>query len=131
MWRKPIFSLLLLFVSLTAFATPEARVCGDLRFLGHRGTAATWLCLPSRSAFRPDNALFYWHLGDFRAIETIDLDYVQAHRTTNSGAAPTLKDYWADAWDDFIYNQLTYFGSTPVSLGWVITKSHRQKTIAK
>jgi hypothetical protein len=55
-------------------------------------------------------------LGDFRAIYKIDDDYAQTHQKTNSGAVPTMNDYLAGAWDDFIDSQLASFGDTPVFL---------------
>jgi hypothetical protein len=46
----------------------------------------------------------------------IDQDYAQTHQKTNSGVAPNMNDYLVGAWDDFIDNQLAYFGDTPVLL---------------
>jgi 3',5'-cyclic AMP phosphodiesterase CpdA len=58
-----------------------------------------------------DQAAFYWHLGDFRAIYDIDQDYKQI-----SAAPPLIVDYEMNAWDDFIQNQLAPFAGTPVYL---------------
>ena len=58
-----------------------------------------------------DHAAFYWHLGDFRAIYDFDQDYKQA-----AGSGVTIDKYEREAWDDFIQNQLSYFGSMPVFL---------------
>ena len=58
-----------------------------------------------------DHAAFYWHLGDFRAIYDFDQDYKQLI------GSPRVIDYQNGAWDDFIQNQLTPFGDTPVFLG--------------
>jgi hypothetical protein len=58
-----------------------------------------------------DQAAFYWHLGDFRAIYDFDQDYKQL-----STAPPLIVDYEMNAWDDFIQNQLTPFAGTPVYL---------------
>src|SRR6202142_4707357 len=52
-----------------------------------------------------DQAAFYWHLGDFRAIYDFDQDYKQA-----AGSGVTIDKYKSEAWDDFIQNQLSYFG---------------------
>ena len=62
-----------------------------------------------------DQAVFYWHLGDFRAIYDFDQDYKQLVSTT--GKLLSIIDYENRAWDDFIENQLTPFGETPVYLG--------------
>lgn len=58
-----------------------------------------------------DQAAFYWHLGDFRAIYDFDEDYKQ-----QSTAPPLIIDYEKKAWDDFIQNQLVPFSPTPVYL---------------
>lgn len=61
-----------------------------------------------------DDAQFYWHLGDFRAIFGIDEDI--ANRA--SGARPpSLGDYQRNAWQDAISNQLEIFGEMPVFVG--------------
>jgi len=59
-----------------------------------------------------DHAAFYWHLGDFRAIYDFDEDYLQALKKK-----PLIITYEADAWQDFIQNQLVPFGKLPVYLG--------------
>jgi hypothetical protein len=60
---------------------------------------------------RHDQAAFYWHLGDFRAIYDFDQDYKQL-----SAAPPLITDYEKNAWDDFIQNQLKPFADTPIYL---------------
>ncbi len=62
------------------------------------------------------NARFYWHLGDFRAIYRVDQDYAQSHKTAD-GAVPNIADYLPKAWPDFIDSQLAPFGKLPVFLG--------------
>lgn len=57
------------------------------------------------------NASFFWHLGTYRNIYRIDEDFQQA-----AGAPVKNIDYYAQAWDDFIKNQLIPFGSVPVFL---------------
>lgn len=57
-----------------------------------------------------DQAVFYWHLGDFRAIYDFDEDYKQLH------PAADIAGYEQDAWQDFIEHQLTAFDSLPVYL---------------
>jgi hypothetical protein len=114
MWEIRLFSLLLLLTTPLATAqnlgvwrfavSGDSRNCGDI-------------VMPAIAQHvQADNALFYWHLGDFRAIYEIDEDYAQTHQTTASGTVPTMNDYLADAWNDFINNQLANFGDTPVFL---------------
>jgi hypothetical protein len=57
-----------------------------------------------------DQAEFYWHLGDYRAIYMIDEDYLAANPKT------TVINYETDAWPDFIRHQLAPFGDLPVFL---------------
>ncbi len=59
-----------------------------------------------------DQAAFYWHLGDFRAIYDFDEDYKQ-----QSPKPPLIIDYEKNAWGDFIQSQLVPFSPTPVYLG--------------
>jgi len=63
-----------------------------------------------------DGAYFYWHLGDYRAIYRIDQDYAQEHKPATKGAVLSITDYLANAWPDFISNQLQPFGPLPVYL---------------
>ena len=82
----------------------DSRNCGDV-------------VMPAVAAgARADGALFYWHLGDFRAISNFDQDMV-AERNARSAAAMTIAEYQKTAWDDFIDNQLSPFGEIPVYLG--------------
>jgi len=57
-----------------------------------------------------DSAKFYWHLGDFRAMYSVDDDYVGAPKVVG------LPFYQHHAWDDFIEQQLKPFGKLPVFL---------------
>ena len=116
MWLKAVFSLLLLSILLSPPASAQLQgvwrfaVSGDSRNCGD-------VVMPVIAQHvQADNALFYWHLGDFRAIYMIDQDYAQTHSKTSSGAIPTINDYLPAAWDDFIDSQLAYFGDTPVFL---------------
>ncbi|HYL10953.1 MAG TPA: metallophosphoesterase [Candidatus Acidoferrales bacterium] len=61
---------------------------------------------------RRSNAVFYWHLGDFRAIYDFDEDYRQA-----AGPGVNIIRYLREAWPDFIQNQMVPFGDLPVFLG--------------
>lgn len=59
-----------------------------------------------------NNARFYWHLGDLRAISNFDEDIKQ-----RAGAkTPTILDYENGAWQDFIENQINAF-KVPFFLG--------------
>ena len=63
-----------------------------------------------------NQAAFYWHLGDFRAIYRFDQDYQALHKPPDPSAPMNITAYLAGAWQDFIENQLTSFGSMPVFL---------------
>jgi len=79
----------------------DSRNCGDV-------------VMPAIAAgVHHDQAAFYWHLGDFRAIYDFDQDYKQL----SASGPPLIIDYQYGAWDDFIQNQLIPFGHTPVFLG--------------
>jgi len=87
-----------------AFAVSgDSRNCGDV-------------VMPSIAAAAAKNdAAFYWHLGDLRAIYAVDEDY--QHSPEHRGKTIAKDDYLKDAWDDFIQNQLGPFGSMPVFVG--------------
>ena len=76
----------------------DSRNCGDI-------------VMPAiAQGVRKDNAAFYWHLGDYRAIFMFDEDY----REINPNAL--ILDYETNAWPDFIAHQLQPFGDLPVYL---------------
>ena len=58
--------------------------------------------------------VLYWHLGDFRALYSIDED-LQSMQP--NGATLTPENYKKIAWDDFRQHQLASFGNFPVFLG--------------
>jgi hypothetical protein len=62
-----------------------------------------------------DQAAFYWHLGDLRAIYDFDQDFRQL--AGSQGKQPTILEYESQAWNDFIQNQVTPFGMLPFYLG--------------
>ncbi len=66
-------------------------------------------------ATQAQNAAFYWHLGDYRAIYRFDQDYWQTHLTSDPRAM-NIATYLQNAWRDFIDNQLAPFAPTPVYL---------------
>ena len=63
-----------------------------------------------------DQAAFYWHLGDLRAIYKIDEDMQQIAQRRGKPLTK-IDDYRAQAWDDFRDNQITPFGEMPCYLG--------------
>jgi hypothetical protein len=76
----------------------DSRNCGDVVMpaIAHKVAA--------------DGAVFYWHLGDYRAIYDFDQDFRQAHPNTN------IINYESAAWPDFIQQQLVPFEGLPVYL---------------
>jgi hypothetical protein len=77
----------------------DSRNCGDV-------------VMPSIAAgARIDKAVFYWHLGDLRAIHDIDEDFRAQHPKAG------MSDYLAGAWLDFERNQIEAFGALPFYLG--------------
>jgi hypothetical protein len=62
-----------------------------------------------------DQAAFYWHLGDLRAIFEVDEDM---QRMAEVKKTPfTITGYENVAWDDFIQNQVVPFKEIPFYLG--------------
>ncbi|HEX3154641.1 MAG TPA: hypothetical protein VHV32_08455 [Candidatus Angelobacter sp.] len=92
----------------------DSRNCGDV-------------VMPSIAAGATKNkAEFYWHLGDLRAIYGIDEDYQNSpeHR----GKVIQKDEYLKEAWDDYIQNQISAFGSMPVFIGIGNHETTRPKT---
>jgi hypothetical protein len=54
-----------------------------------------------------DQAAFYWHLGDFRAIYDFDQDLLA--EPEHRGRHLNINDYLRGAWDDFLQEQLGPF----------------------
>jgi hypothetical protein len=84
-------------------ASGDSRNCGDV-------------VMPAiaASALQHD-ILFYWHLGDLRAIYTFDED--MQHEPEHLAKPMTIYQYEGIAWEDFIENQIAPFGATPFFLG--------------
>jgi hypothetical protein len=81
----------------------DSRNCGDV-------------VMPSIAAgATKKQAAFYWHLGDLRAIYGADEDY--QHSPEHRGKTIDKNVYLKEAWDDFIQNQLSPFGSMQVFVG--------------
>lgn len=99
----------------------DSRDCGDLVMPAIAADAAK------------QSPAFYWHLGDYRAIYKIDED--MEHLPENQSRHLTLSRYEKTAWDDFLTNQISPFGSIPVFLGIgnheMILHKDREDFIAK
>lgn len=81
----------------------DSRNCGDV-------------VMPAIAAdARKHNVAFYWHLGDLRKISAPDEDFIQEQ--AQKGTPADLAMYEKNAWNDFIENQITPWGDTPVFLG--------------
>jgi hypothetical protein len=100
---------ILIATQLAAQSTWHFVVSGDSRNCGDVVMAAI------AKGARADNAEFYWHLGDFRAIYRFDQDYWQTHQTPDPRAM-NIAAYLEGAWRDFIDNQLAPFAPMPVYL---------------
>ncbi len=104
-----LFAVTLLTLSARAQQPWNFAISGDSRNCGD-------VVMPVIAAgAHQDQAAFYWHLGDFRAIYDFDQDYKQPAASATS--RPRIIDYENGAWDDFIQNQLVPFAATPVFLG--------------
>lgn len=83
----------------------DSRNCGDV-------------VMPAiASAVLKSGAVFYWHLGDFRAIYDFDEDMAPPAKLQLNAPHLTIVDYLTKAWPDFIDHQLRPFGSLEVFLG--------------
>jgi hypothetical protein len=81
----------------------DSRNCGDVIMAG------------IRDGVKRDQAEFYWHLGDLRAIFEVDEDM---QRIAEVSKKPyNVSSYESAAWDDFIKNQIAPFGDLPFYLG--------------
>ena len=109
--------LLLLLASLQkAYPAPHEwrfAVSGDSRNCGN-------VIMPAIAAGATrDGAQFYWHLGDLRAIDFPDEDYVHEpeHRADSKNDLVLLNNYENNAWPDFIDSQIVPFADMPVFIG--------------
>jgi hypothetical protein len=96
-----------LLISPSAFAGPtwHFAVSGDSRNCGD-------VVMPSiAAAARANQAGFYWHLGDLRAIYDFDEDFKALHPKT------TIAEYLSTVWIDFQRSQVEPFGAMPFFLG--------------
>lgn len=118
--KTRIVLALLVLLPIVAFAqtTPPAPdgswrfvVAGDSRNCGD-------IVMPAiAEAAKNNNAKFYWHLGDWRAIYTWDEDMVQAN--VLAGTPLNISSYLTGAFKDAIDNQLKAFDDrgVPVFVG--------------
>src|SRR6266436_6678616 len=81
----------------------DSRNCGDVVMPGIAETA------------RKNEAAFYWHLGDLRAIYSFDEDI--QHQPEHIAKPLSITDYESSAWPDFIDSQIAPFGSIPFFVG--------------
>jgi len=63
------------------------------------------------AAARAHHAVFYWHLGDLRAIYDFDEDFRVLHPNA------TIAEYLSTAWPDFERNQIEPFADLPFLVG--------------
>lgn len=85
-------------------------VSGDSRNCGN-------VVMPAiAAAVKKENAEFYWHLGDYRAIYKFDEDYLAEPNIQRDGKDPTISGYLSAAWTDFLSHQIAPFGNLPVYL---------------
>ena len=77
----------------------DSRNCGDVVMPGIAETA------------KKNQAAFYWHLGDLRAIYAFDEDI--QHQPEHIANPLSITDYESIAWLDFIDSQIGPFGSIP------------------
>jgi len=110
---RPVLCLTLLLPQLYAQQPSGAwkfAVSGDSRNCGD-------VVMPAiAGGVRRSGAEFYWHLGDFRAIYTIDEDMAPPAKLGLPARPITVSAYLATAWQDFIDHQLGPFGNLPVYL---------------
>jgi hypothetical protein len=84
-------------------ASGDSRNCGDVIMPAIAQGAAR------------DQAQFYWHLGDLRAIYDFDEDMLQTYKM--KGQHLSISEYEKTAWPDFRQNQTVPFGGIPFFLG--------------
>src|SRR5439155_7283550 len=77
----------------------DSRNCGDVVMPAVAAGAAS------------AGAVFYWHLGDFRALYDFDGDLLQARRVAGDNKQLTISDYLRIGWDDFLPSQIAPFGA--------------------
>jgi len=80
----------------------DSRNCGDF-------------VMPAIAAkAKAESDAFYWHLGDFRWISSIDQDMTAM---LPAGSKLSKEEYLGRAWDDFLERQIASFAPLPVFIG--------------
>jgi hypothetical protein len=81
----------------------DSRNCGDVVMPG------------IAAGVKRSGAVFYWHLGDLRAIYQVDEDI--SHQPEYLAKPLSKPEYQDMAWGDFTQNQIVPFGNIPFYLG--------------
>jgi hypothetical protein len=106
---------------LVAFVVPSfAAEAGSTWTFGFSGDSRNCgdIVMPAIAADAAKNeAKFFWHLGDMRAMYDFDADMTRRPDRIASGNTLSIADYQATAWQDFIDNQIAPFRKVPVYLG--------------
>jgi len=106
---RSLLCTLLLAATLQAHAQWQFAVAGDSRNCGG-------VVMPAiAKSVKATPAQFYWHLGDFRKISDFDEDMLAAAEVKKTSL--TIRSYYANAWPDFIVNQVNHFSPLTVYLG--------------
>src|SRR5579859_6561889 len=109
-----IFKFIFLFAAVALILNPNVMQAQDSSHTWHFAVSGDSrncgdVVMPAIAAgARANQAAFYWHLGDLRAIHDFDEDFHALHRKA------TIAEYLNTAWIDFQRNQLDPFGSMPV-----------------
>ena len=102
----------LLIIVLASLALPAAAESWKFALAGDSRNCGDVVMPGIAAGAKADGAVFYWHLGDFRALYQFDQDM------TKLGKSPmNISDYFNQAWPDFIKNQVAPFTPLPVYLG--------------
>jgi hypothetical protein len=108
---KPFFFILL------ACAAVAAQTGGDWHFAvsGDSRNCGDVIMPAIAQGAKQNDAAFYWHLGDLRAIYGPDEDYKA--EPEHRGKPVDKNSYLRDAWPDFIHNQIGPFEPLPFFVG--------------
>ncbi len=119
MIRKLVFAVTLVFFSALALPVANAQTAdnGTWRFVvsGDSRNCGDVVMPGIAETAKKNQAEFYWHLGDLRAIYKFDEDI--QHQPEHLDKPLMITDYERMAWPDVIENQIAPFGSIPFFLG--------------
>ena len=109
--------LLVLFTSFTFAQTASAPTNSEWKFVvsGDSRNCGDVIMPAVAAGAIKNQAAFYFHLGDLRAIYAADEDY--QHAPEHRGKPIDKDTYLKEAWDDFIQSQIAPFGSMPFFVG--------------